>query len=175
MSRRQNPISRRQALARLGLGISAAYCAPALTGLSRAAASSSPSASSAASPASSPSPPDPASAPSAPSGASGGQPNSGPKPRARTGCSAPSGAERASISRRDMTRANAAVARGAALPLRQIVTTVQKRHPGRLIRVGFSESRARAVYWLQMVAGDGTVQTVTVDAASGGILGVEGC
>ena len=74
-----------------------------------------------------------------------------------------------------MNRANAAVARGQARPLREIVKLVQSRHPGRLIEVGFNEDTGKGVYWLRMVSGNGALQTVTVDAASGRITGVNGC
>ena len=74
-----------------------------------------------------------------------------------------------------MNRANAAVARGEARPLREIVGLVQAQYPGRLIEVGFNERAGVNVYWLRMVAGNGSLQTVTVEAATGLILGVKGC
>lgn len=73
-----------------------------------------------------------------------------------------------------MRRAQAAVERGEAKPLREIVAIVQSQHPGRLIRVGFT-TRGGAQYWLQMVSGGGTVQTVTVEAGSGRVTSVKGC
>jgi len=73
-----------------------------------------------------------------------------------------------------MQRAQAAVARGEAKPLREIVSIVQSQHPGRLIKVGFSTKNGPQ-YWLQMVSGSGSVQTVTVEAGSGRVASVKGC
>ncbi len=163
-------ISRRLALARLGLGIGAAYCAPMTVGLSRAHAASTPS---------SPSPPSSATPPSAPTQASAPEAPPGEGEEANdlqsSYCSHPSGAERATISRRDMQRAQAAVNRGEALPLREIVSIVQRRHPGRLIRVGFQSEGTVHRYRLFMVSGGGTVQAITVDAGSGDTASVRGC
>lgn len=170
-------ITRRQALRRLGLAIGAAYCAPFVAGLSQARAASGSSSASPASSASPPSRPSPASAPSSPSAPSNPARDADRdvKGPSRNGCSQPSGSSRATINRRDMERAQAAVARGEAKTLREIVTIVQRQYPGRLIKVGFQGSGADQAYWLQMVMGGGSVQTVTVDAGSGMITSVGGC
>ncbi len=127
MMKSASPISRRQALARLGLAAGAAYVAPAMTGLSRAQASSGSSGSSAASPASPASQASTTSQPSQPSGAED------------DGCQLGTVPEHATISRSDMRDAQRAISQGRALPLREVVNQVKKRHPGRLINVGFSE------------------------------------
>ena len=195
MSGSNTTLSRRAALARLGLAVGAVYCSPILTQLSSAQAASAPSAPSspsAASPASAPSAASPASPPSSPSGPGNNSPSgpgnnspSGPGNNSSTdrdrqdqsagGCSAPSGSEGITISRRDMTRANDAVARGDAKPLREIFGIVQRRHPGQMIRVRFTVAGNNRAYLIRMVTETGSVQTVTVDALSGATLGIGAC
>ena len=201
MTKPGDHISRRAALIKLGLGAAAVYCGPALTTLSAAQAASgsgggsegssgsgSNSGSGGGSGSGSNSGSGGGSEPSAPSEPSGATEPSVSAPSAPTsfetvpetaptggGCSGPSGAERASISRRDMARANAAVARGDAKPLREIVSIVRDQYPGRLIRAGFNSKRGTSNYWLQIVSRAGSVQTVTVEAGSGQVTGVKGC
>jgi uncharacterized membrane protein YkoI len=179
MSGSNTTLSRRAALARLGLAVGAVYCSPILTQLSSAQAASAPSAPSspsAASPASAPSAASPASPPSSPSGP--GNNSSTDRDRqdqSAGGCSAPSGSEGITISRRDMTRANDAVARGDAKPLREIFGIVQRRHPGQMIRVRFTVAGNNRAYLIRMVTETGSVQTVTVDALTGATLGIGAC
>ena len=179
MSGSNTTLTRRAALARLGLAVGAVYCSPILTQLSSAQAASAPSAPSspsAASPASAPSAASPASPPSSPSGP--GNNSSTDRDRqdqSAGGCSAPSGSEGITISRRDMTRANDAVARGDAKPLREIFGIVQRRHPGQMIRVRFTVAGNNRAYLIRMVTESGSVQTVTVDALSGATLGIGAC
>lgn len=173
MTRAPEKLTRRAALRRLGLGLGAAYCSPILTGLSRAQAASSASSSSNPSPPSDPTAPSTPSAVSSPSSPSGAE-NDG-RDGSQGGCSAPSGSERVEISRRDMELANEAVARGEAKPLREIFQTVQGRHPGRMIRVGFNSNGGNRHYWLRMVTQSGSVQTITVDALTGATISVRGC
>jgi uncharacterized membrane protein YkoI len=179
MSGSNTTLSRRAALARLGLAVGAVYCSPILTQLSSAQAASAPStpsSPSAASPASAPSAASPASPPSSPSGP--GNNSSTDRDRqdqSAGGCSAPSGSEGITISRRDMTRANDAVARGDAKPLREIFGIVQRRHPGQMIRVRFTVAGNNRAYLIRMVTETGSVQTVTVDALSGATLGIGAC
>jgi uncharacterized membrane protein YkoI len=179
MSGSNTTLSRRAALARLGLAVSAVYCSPILTQLSSAQAASAPSAPSspsAASPASAPSASSPASPPSSPSGPSNDTSTDRDRQDQSTGgCSAPSGSEGITISRRDMTRANDAVARGDAKPLREIFGIVQRRHPGQMIRVRFTVAGNNRAYLIRMVTETGSVQTVTVDALSGATLGIGAC
>jgi uncharacterized membrane protein YkoI len=74
-----------------------------------------------------------------------------------------------------MTRANDAVARGDAKPLREIFGIVQRRHPGQMIRVRFTVTGDNRAYLIRMVTESGSVQTVTVDALSGATLGIGAC
>jgi uncharacterized membrane protein YkoI len=179
MSGSNTTLTRRAALARLGLAVGAVYCSPILTQLSSAQAASAPSAPSspsAASPASAPSAASPASPPSSPSGPSNDTSTDRDRQDQSTGgCSAPSGSEGITISRRDMTRANDAVARGDAKPLREIFGIVQRRHPGQMIRVRFTVAGNNRAYLIRMVTETGSVQTVTVDALSGATLGIGAC
>jgi uncharacterized membrane protein YkoI len=179
MSGSNTTLTRRAALARLGLAVGAVYCSPILTQLSSAQAASAPSAPSspsAASPASAPSASSPASPPSSPSGPSNDTSTDRDRQDQSTGgCSAPSGSEGITISRRDMTRANDAVARGDAKPLREIFGIVQRRHPGQMIRVRFTVAGNNRAYLIRMVTETGSVQTVTVDALSGATLGIGAC
>ena len=186
MSRATEPLTRRQALARLGLGLGAVYCAPYVAGLSAARADENDSSSSSTPSSSDPEPPDdpdpgddpgPDDAKPDPTDDGESSEDTGPDRESapRTGCTAPSGPTQASISRRDMQSAQAAVARGDAKPLREIVAIVQREHPGRLLRVGFRNNGGTATYWLRMVAGGGVVQTVQVDAGSGRVTSIGGC
>lgn len=179
MSGSNTTLTRRAALARLGLAVGAVYCSPILTQLSSAQAASAPSAPSspsAASPASAPSAASPASPPSSPSGPGNNTSTDRDRQDQSTGgCSAPSGSEGITISRRDMTRANDAVARGDAKPLREIFGIVQRRHPGQMIRVRFTVAGNNRAYLIRMVTESGSVQTVTVDALSGATLGIGAC
>jgi uncharacterized membrane protein YkoI len=179
MSGSNTTLTRRAALARLGLAVGAVYCSPILTQLSSAQAASAPSAPSspsAASPASAPSAASPASPPSSPSGPSNNTSTDRDRQdQSAGGCSAPSGSEGITISRRDMTRANDAVARGDAKPLREIFGIVQRRHPGQMIRVRFTVAGNNRAYLIRMVTESGSVQTVTVDALSGATLGIGAC
>jgi uncharacterized membrane protein YkoI len=173
MSGSNTTLTRRAALARLGLAVGAVYCSPILTQLSSAQAASAPSA---ASPASAPSAASPASPPSSPSGPGNNTSTDRDRQDQSTGgCSAPSGSEGITISRRDMTRANDAVARGDAKPLREIFGIVQRRHPGQMIRVRFTVTGDNRAYLIRMVTESGSVQTVTVDALSGATLGIGAC
>jgi uncharacterized membrane protein YkoI len=179
MSGSNTTLTRRAALARLGLAVGAVYCSPILTQWSSAQAASAPSAPSspsAASPASAPSAASPASPPSSPSGPGNNSSTDRDRQDQSTGgCSAPSGSEGITISRRDMTRANDAVARGDAKPLREIFGIVQRRHPGQMIRVRFTVAGNNRAYLIRMVTETGSVQTVTVDALTGATLGIGAC
>lgn len=186
-------ISRRAALARLGLAVGGAYLAPAMVGLSAARAASNPSPPSAPSEPTAPTPPSPPSpvtaptaptaatapsvvtAPSVPETASTSQAVeiSGPSgPGAcRTSTISPNG----TISHRDYERAQRAISRGEARPLRDVVSVVQSRHPGRLLQVGFSESGSGSSFRVLIVDQRGAVVSVTVDAGSAQITNVQRC
>ena len=160
-------ISRRTALARLGLGAASIYMSPVIVGLSKAHAGSGVSQASPASPAS---PPSRASPPSPPSAASGASGPSGPGSCRQT--SLPNGGQ---ITRREYDRAQEAIARGDAQPLRDVIRNVQSRHPGRLLRVGFSDSGRSLSFRVVVVNPSGAIVSVTVDAKSGQITNVQNC
>jgi hypothetical protein len=174
MSNPSAPITRRQALQRLGVVTGVAYCAPQVTSISQARAASQSSAPSRSSTASEPSPPSSPSGPttvSAPTSASGSE----EAVSAPSGCRGATSEERATISRRDKRRADEAVSSGRARPLREILRSVQKQHPGRLIKVGFKRQGTENQYWLKVISQNGRVQTLTVDASTGVISNIKGC
>lgn len=183
-------ISRRAALARLGLAVGGAYLAPAMVGLSAARAASNPSPPSAPSEPTAPtppSPPSPVTAPTAPTAPSvvtaPSVPETAPTTQAveisgpsgpgacRTSTISPNG----TISRRDYERAQRAISRGEVRPLRDVVNVVQSRHPGRLLQVGFSESGSGSSFRVLIVDQRGAVVSVTVDAGSAQITNVQRC
>ena len=137
------------------------------------------------SPATRPSPPSPASTPSAPSASNG--PSGSSETTERTNVSSSSGPSGAGtcrqaplpgggqITRQDYERAQQAIARGDARPLREILNNVQSRHPGRMLRVGFSESGQSPAFRVVIVNRSGAIVSVTVDAKSGQITNVQNC
>ena len=186
--KRTNRICRRAALARLGLGAASIYMSPVILGLSKAHAASSVSDASSpspASPASSPSPPSRATPPSPPSAAS--NPSGPSQPTNRDGVSLSSGPsgpgscrqtslpDGGQITRSDYERAQQAISRGDAQPLREVLENVHSRHPGRLLRVGFSESGRSPTFRVVIVNPSGAIVSVTVDARSGQITNVQNC
>lgn len=184
----RKPISRRVALARLGLGAATAYVSPVMLGLSMAHAasnSSEPSETSAPSPASSPSPasaPSPVSAPSRPSSPSGpSQPEGGDNnsnisgPSDAGSCSQTELPNGGQITRREYERAQEAISRGEARPLREVLNNVETEHPGRLLRVGFSEDGRSSRFRVVIVNRSGAIVSVTVDARTGQITNVQNC
>ena len=176
-------ISRRAALARLGLGALAAYAAPTVMGLSEARAGSSPTPPSnptppsAPTPPSNPTPPSDPTAPSSPSDSDGGRAatNDPSGPSGPGDCRVARTDGAAQISQQDYSRAQRAISRGEARPLREVLDSVMSEHPGRLVQVGFSETGAAPFYRLQIVAGGGAVLSVSVNAASGRIISVRNC
>jgi hypothetical protein len=152
-------ISRRQALARIGLVGVTAYVAPAVLGLSTARASSGPT---------EPSPP---SAPSGPDDRDFSR--SGPSgPGA---CSLPQPDGPAQISRQEYRRAQRAILRGEARPLRDVLDEVLQAHPGRLVQVGYSDSGSTPLYRLQIVRVGGVMLAIAAEAATGQIVSVRTC
>lgn len=183
-------ISRRAALARLGLAAAGSYVAPAMLGLSHARAASSSSPASKPSPASKASRPSPASGPSPASRASRPSASSGPSSPTSSGktpgnsVSGPSGpgacrqssmSGNAQISRQDYKRAQRAIARGDARPLQEVLKTVQSKYPGKLVQVGYSEKGRRPVFQVMIVIRSGAVISVAVDAGSGRITSMRKC
>lgn len=199
MTRNAN-ISRRQALARLGLGVATAYMSPVVTGLSQARAStaspaSKPSAQSKASPpskaspASKASPPSRASRPSRPSSPSASSSPSGPgnqgSNNSKSKASVPSGPEnecrvsggggQMTISKQEYRQAQTAIRQGKARPLSEVVKIARERYPGQPVRVGFSSGSGEPQYHIQIVTKTGAIISVTVAARSGTILRARRC
>ncbi len=175
--RGRTSISRRAALARLGLGISAIYVSPAVTGLSAAHASSSPSGGSAPSPASkasAPSAPSRPSRPSGPSSASGAgaapSPSGAEASERRIECRVPSKNGGVRISRDDYQRVQLAIRRGEARPLREVLQETARKYPGQPVRVGLSTKGSEFAYRVQIVTPSGDIVSLTVDARSGAVV-----
>ena len=190
-------ITRRAALMRLGLGTASTYVIPSIVGLSAAhaqSAASDPSPASAPSPPSAPSPvsaptppsapspvsrasspsrldtPNSSSGPSAPRQSNEGRANSGP-----SACRQPNLPNGGQMTRRDYELAQQAIAKGDARPLSEVINTVQSRYPGRIVRVGFSGSTRASVFQIRIVSNSGAVVSVSVNAKSGAITGVQNC
>jgi len=70
----------------------------------------------------------------------------------------------------DHERARAAVLRGEALPLDQILSRLPLREGERLIEVEFDREDGRWVYELEFIGADGRVRELEVDALSAAIL-----
>lgn len=71
---------------------------------------------------------------------------------------------------RDHEEARRAVERGEALPLADLLTRVRERLGGEVIGVSFKRREDRWVYEFKVIASDGSLSEVYVDAASAAIL-----
>ncbi len=67
-----------------------------------------------------------------------------------------------------------AVAAGKIRPLGEVLATVSRAFPGRALDVRLGGGSGAWVYRVKVLATDGTVVSVTVDARSGRIVGVRG-
>jgi uncharacterized membrane protein YkoI len=73
--------------------------------------------------------------------------------------------------RRDHDRARDAVSAGDVLPLRQIMQSVGRRYPGRLLDANLGQNRqGRWIYRIKLLAPRDQVRRLTVDAKSGRVL-----
>jgi uncharacterized membrane protein YkoI len=70
----------------------------------------------------------------------------------------------------DHERARAAVLRGEALPLDELLARLPLREGERLIEVEFEREDGRWVYELEFIGADGRVRELEVDALSAAIL-----
>jgi len=70
----------------------------------------------------------------------------------------------------DHDRARAALGRGEVRPLAQILETVTAEIPGEVVEVELEREHGAWVYELKVIAPDGHVLEVLVDAASGALL-----
>ncbi|PHQ96060.1 MAG: hypothetical protein COB40_09320 [Marinosulfonomonas sp.] len=164
----QNNISRRKALARLGLMAATVYVAPSFLTLSSARASSSVSPPSGAS---IPTPPTP---PTAPSNVDELEFDVVARDRCGTDEMDSSGGP-VTIGQNDMKRAQEAVEAGYAKPLDQVWPGLMAAYSGRIIRVEFTGFRWRPRYRLRAISETGHLETVIVSARTGRIERIVGC
>lgn len=75
--------------------------------------------------------------------------------------------------RRDHDEARAAVARRDALPLAQILDAAQRAVGGEVIEVELEREDGRLLYEVEILARNGRVRTVTLDARTARVLEVE--
>lgn len=73
----------------------------------------------------------------------------------------------------DHERAREALARGEILPLTEILERVQAQYPGQVLETEFDREWFRYYYELTVLADNGYVLEIEVDAASGEIIEVE--
>lgn len=69
--------------------------------------------------------------------------------------------------------AEAAVARGAILPLAEVLENLARTYPGRVIEVEIDEDDGLIVYEIAVVTEGGRLLDVEVNAATGAVLDVE--
>jgi uncharacterized membrane protein YkoI len=74
---------------------------------------------------------------------------------------------------RDHERARAAVERGEALPLADILARVRPSLGGELVGVSFERKRGRWIYELKVIRAGGDLVEIYVDAATAAIMKVE--
>lgn len=73
----------------------------------------------------------------------------------------------------DHDRARDAVQAGDALPLGQVLRQVRRDHPGRLLDATLRQGTGgRMIYELRILAPDGAVRRLSVDARNARVLGV---
>lgn len=72
--------------------------------------------------------------------------------------------------RRDHDRARAALERREVLPLAQILDVVAKRVPGDIVELELEQEEGVWVYEIKVIAPDGRLLEVLVDAAEGTLL-----
>lgn len=175
-------LTRRQALARIGLSPAAIYLAPTVLALSSAAFASEASGgdagdegdegASGASGASSPSAPSPSGPPSP---SSTEEEDEKSTDRCHSEVSATSGGGSLSISADDFQRAQVSVDAGYAKPLSLIWQDIVDQYPGHIISVSFTGYRYRPRYRLKAVSPSGRLETVIVSAKTGQIERIVGC
>jgi hypothetical protein len=74
----------------------------------------------------------------------------------------------------DQKTARTAVKNGKAASLREILTAVRRRYKGEIVDVDLSRRGAQYTYRIKLLAQDGRLFSLTVDAASKKILNVSG-
>lgn len=73
----------------------------------------------------------------------------------------------------DHEAARAALARGEILPLPRILAIAAGRVPGDILEVELEDEHGRLIYDLKILAKNGRVREVEIDARSGAVLKVE--
>ncbi|MCR9149139.1 MAG: PepSY domain-containing protein [Rhodobacteraceae bacterium] len=75
--------------------------------------------------------------------------------------------------RDDHDRARRALEAGEVLPLSEILAAVEAAQPGRVIEVELERDDGRWVYELELVAPDGRILEIEIDAATADILDID--
>lgn len=75
---------------------------------------------------------------------------------------------------RDHDDARRAVEEGQVLPLRRILDTVEARYDGRVLEVELENKHDRWVYEVKLLASDGRILVVKLDAATAEVLAEKG-
>ncbi len=163
---KRNNISRRKALARLGLAAATVYVAPGFLTLSSARASNSSSSGGSVT-----TPPTP---PTAPSNVDDLEVDQTATDSCGTVDKGSSDGP-ATISQDDMKRAQEAVEAGYAKPLDQVWPGLVAAYSGRIIWVEFTGFRWRPRYRLRAISESGHLETVIVSARTGLIERIVGC
>jgi uncharacterized membrane protein YkoI len=73
----------------------------------------------------------------------------------------------------DHEAARAALSRHEILPLTRILTIVESRVPGDVLKVKLEEDKGRMIYELKVLGVNGRVREVEIDAKNGAVLKVE--
>ncbi len=70
----------------------------------------------------------------------------------------------------DQQRALDAVSAGQALPLKQVLPGLRRDYPGQVLDAQLYERDGRWLYRIKMLAADGKVQALIVDARTGAVV-----
>lgn len=73
----------------------------------------------------------------------------------------------------DMEQARKLKQAGSIMPLEDLLKAVRREYPGQVIEVELEEENGRFYYEIEVLADDGNVRELDVDAATGEILDVE--
>lgn len=73
----------------------------------------------------------------------------------------------------DAARIRTAVARGLAMPLPRILDLASSRVPGEVLKVDLQDSTGRLTYEVKILAPNGTMSAIFLDARSGAVLRIE--
>lgn len=73
----------------------------------------------------------------------------------------------------DYETARQAVDRGDMLPLEQILSRIEARHPGRIVEVELEDEDGLWLYEIEVLTPEGRLIEIELDARTGAILGYE--